>query len=212
MPVGRSDCSCASTDSGEFDRAGGTNGRQHSVTGVATTGGIRHRHPAVPDLLKILLPDQSDEFLLTLPDRHFRDLYSERATVVIHLPRGRGGRDVFWWAGWRPNRFQGGHLGVDPRRASVHTRLAIAQRFLDEWLGYSSDSHSGWEGSAPPSWAGWRTRRASRTSTIGVIPRSRRPTRDNSPLRFPSSKRALRRPSRHADRARGRRHRARAGA
>ena len=101
------------------------------VAGVVATGRVRGRHPAVPDLLEVLLPDQPDELLHAVPDRHVRGIRPERSTSVVRLPRGGGSRYILRWAGRGQNRFQGGHLGVDPRRAAVHPRPAPRQPVLD---------------------------------------------------------------------------------
>ena len=68
---------------------------------VATSSPVSSRQAAfaigillVPDLLEILLPDESDQLLHALPDRHVRGLRSGRATPAVRVPRGGGGRNV----------------------------------------------------------------------------------------------------------------------
>ena len=99
---------------------------------VAAARGVRGRHPGGADLLEVLLPGEPDQLLHALPDRQVRGLGAERRSCDLFVFLGGGGRrHVPRRADRRPHRAQGGHLGVDPRRAAVHACAAAREPVLD---------------------------------------------------------------------------------
>ena len=87
---------------------------------------------AAAGLLQVLLPGEPHELLHVLPDREVRRLGAAVAAAPLPLPRARWRSGTLRRrAGRRPDRPQGGDLGLDPRRPAVHAGAALRQPLLD---------------------------------------------------------------------------------
>ena len=94
-----------------------------------------HRHPRRADLLEVLLPGEPDQLLHVLPDHEVPRVGAERAAAPLHVSRGGRRRHDPRRPDWRSHRPQAGHLGLDPRRASVLAAAAARQSVLDRRAG-----------------------------------------------------------------------------